>query len=303
MSISRKNKIQLSGQRKPQLERTESLKKLFNDIRPYKSLTEQETNDLFNLYHSGTEAERRYAFEKIYKYNIRLVISMARDYCSSADNVNDLIQEGNIGLMKAIEKYDMEQGSSFAKYALYWIRRYINVFKSNLTPIVAQTNRSKTTSIISNIAEKLYNELERTPLPDEILERYNTEFPKKPIGDIEDIINVEYIYIDNSDPEDTSNRQNSSLYTYNSISANDNEYMSVMDKEHNKAVVEELMSGLTKNEQRVIRRMFGLDDGISSNLTIVSSEMGVSKQRINQLYKKAIKKMREKSKELEYSYC
>lgn len=292
MVNNKSKRIQLSGTRKPQIERNRSLNMYYRDIRPYKPLSQEETKELFKLYHNGTKEERDFAFNKICKHNMRLVVSLARDYCSSEDNINDLIQEGNIGLIRAIDMFDEENGTSFAGYSMYWIRRYINIFKTNTTPIVSQTNRSKTTNPIVTITNELLQSLERVPTPEEILDEYNLRYPNKPIKDSEDVVNVEYVYIDQLLSD--TNQDAQSYNEYCSASEAYNDYSYEIENEYNKEMVSCLLNGLTEKETKAIRMIYGLDNGIETSISVIGSEMHVSNQRIHKLHKTALNKMRKK---------
>jgi RNA polymerase primary sigma factor len=296
MVNSKSKKVFLSGSQKPYLERDNSLNILYSEIRPYTPLTQEETKELFLQYHNGDESEKKFAFEKICKHNLRLVISLARDYCSSEDSLNDLIQEGNIGLMKAIELFDVNNGTPFHGYAMYWIRRYINIFKTNTTPIVAQTNRSKTANVIISITSKLWQKLERIPTPDEILEIYNEAYPHKPIRDTKDLVNVEYVYISEPESNAKEERDLQGFLDYNEKSLTHNAYLVEIDKEENKAVINRFLKLLTPNEHKAISMMYGLNGTIKTNSSVIATEMGITPQRVSQLCSSAITKMK-KNKE------
>ena len=302
MVASKSKRIQLTGNKKPQLERNDSLNLFYSDVRQHKQLSNEETKALFKLYHKGTKEEREFAFNKICNHNMRIVISLAREYCSNEDNLNDLIQEGNIGLMKAVEMFDEENGTPFHGYSIYWIRRYINIFKTNITPIVAQTNRSKTASTITTITNELWQKLERIPTPDEILDEYNKRYPKKSINDTDDLVNVEYVYIDQLEPLTDTNQDLQAYIDYNAASVSHNEYMDDVESEYNKKLLSTLLNSLTENEIKVVRMMYGLDGGLESSISSISSKLGVTNQRVWQLYKKALNKMRKKREELSYHY-
>lgn len=288
-------KILLSGNQKPYLERNDSLNILYGEVRPYKPLSQEETKQLFEIYHNGSEKESRVAFEKICRHNIKIVISLARDYCSSEDNLNDLIQEGNIGLMKAVELFDVNNGTPFHGYAMYWIRRYINIFKTNVTPIVQQTNRSKTASVITTITSDLWQKHERVPMPEEILEEYNLRYSKKPIQDTDDLVNVEYVYIDAIEPTYGQGQGLQDYIDFNGKSFSHNNYLDDIENEQKKIVVNELLEGLTPNESKAIQMLYGLNDTMESSMGVIAMKMGISPQRVSQLCAAAIKKMKKKS--------
>lgn len=300
MRSIKSNKILLSGNQKPYLERNDSLNILYSEIRHYKPLSQEEIRKLFDIYHNGSDKEKKFAFDKICKHNIKIVISIAREYCSTNDNLNDLIQEGNIGLMKAIEMFDVENGTPFHAYAMYWIRRYINIFKTNKTPIIQQTNRSKTSSVIATITSYLWQKLERNPNTDEILEEYNKRNANKSISDTDDLVKVEYVYIDSIEPTSEQTQPIQDLIEYNKQSFSTNSYLNIIKSEHDKDIVNQLLEGLTKNETTAIQMLYGLNGVTESSMSVIAMKMGVSPQRVSQLCNTAIKKMKRKSEILMY---
>jgi RNA polymerase primary sigma factor len=302
MATSKSKKLKLSGNRKPQLERNDILISYYRDIRRYKPLSQEETKELFKLYRNGTKNEREFAFNKICNHNIRLVVSLARDYCSQEDNLNDLIQEGNIGLMKAVEMFDEENGTPFPGYSMYWIRRYINIFKTNITPMIAQTNRSKTANVIVTISNELYQKFERVPTPDEILDEYNIRYSTKPINETDDMVDVGYVYIDQFDQSEENCQGMQDFLEYNSASMSHNSHIEEEETEYNKDMVSKFLDGLTENETKVIRMLYGLDTGIETSVSVVSSKLGVSNQRISQLHSAALRKMKKKCKDFSYAF-
>ena len=304
MGTKTPKKIRLVGDLKPYLKCDETLQIFFNDIKPHKVLSQEETKSLFKQYHNGTKKERIVAFNKLCKHNMRLVVTLAREYCSPNDNLKDLIQEGSIGLMKAIELFNENNGTPFAGYSIYWIRRYINIFRTNMEPIIAKTNRSKTANVIITISNELYHKLERVPTPDEILDEYNLQHPNKPIKESNDLVSVEIMSIDVPETPQQAERARKEhrLYDdYNRVSGSYNDYLDDIDKEYNKKMLTQLLGELNEKEIKVIRLLYGLDSGIGRSLSVISTEMGLSKQRISRLCITALNKMRKKSKELSYS--
>ena len=294
-------KVQISKEQKPQIQRDWSIQSLFNEIRPYKPLSTEETKKLFRLYHKSIGEEKNQILEKICKHNMRLVISVARDYCSANDSLSDLIQEGNIGLLKAIDMFDENNGAPFYAYAVHWIRRYINLYKTTIAPTVLQTNKSKTVHVIGKIISDLTYQLDRTPTYEEILDEYNLRYPNKKINNTKDLVNVEYVFIDQIDTSGDSKQDLQGYTEYSTESASHNTYLQDMTIEHNKAMVKQLMHNLTPNECKVVKMLYGIDDEIRNSIIGVSTELGVSKQRVSQLYATAMKKMKQEHKRLAYA--
>lgn len=293
--------ITLTGTQKPFLERDEILNMYYNDIRKYEVLTQDETTELFKLYQNGTSAEKEYAKNKLFNHNAKLVTSMARQYCTINDNLMDLIEEGNIGLLNAIDKFSLDKESSFQKFALFHIRREINLFKINYSPIVQQTNRSKTDNVVTNIISDFTQRENRMPTDDEILEQYNLENPDKPIVEKEDMVSVEYVYIDSLEPVQGEFTDSQSYLDFSNKTSSYNEYLRDIENNYNKDMLKTLMVGLTPNEKKAITLFYGLEDGIETSLSIIGTLMNCTSERARQLCKAAIDKMHKKAEKLSYA--
>ena len=301
MSQISTKKITLTGVQKPFLERYKSLTKLYSEIGDCEPMSFEETKDWFDKYKNGSEKEKEEAFDKICKHNMKLVISMARQYCSTQDNLMDLIQEGNVGLVAAIEKYDANIGSSFQAHAMFHIRRYINLFKNNTTGIIQKTNRSKTAHTVHTITSNMTQKLERTPYPEEVLDEYNKHNKNKKIKDSGDFVNVEYVYIDNFETTTGDINDMGSFLDFNNQTRSENGYLREIEAEHNHKTVKALLETLNPKERKAITMYYGLEDGVESTLSMIGAELGVTSERARQLCSHAIEKMSTKAKEYAYA--
>lgn len=301
--VESKRKIYVSGAPKRYSFRNISLTNYYNDIRHIDTLTKEEINDLFKIYHNGPKEEKKKAFDKICKHNIKLVVSVAKKYSVSNNDLNDLIQEGNIGLIKAIEKFDENCGVPFYAYAVYWIRREINMYKTYSNPMVVKTNCSKTSIVISEITNSLMQKLERKPTPDEILEEYNKKFPDKPVNKADDVIDVEYVYISELD---TSVKENNKSVRneaeYNDKTDCHNTYLDDIETENNKSEVSKLLKCLSEKEQTVIKLLYGLDGNQEMGVSLIASELGMTDAGVNNIHNRALKKMRESKEDFANSF-
>lgn len=290
--IRKIRKISYSKSGKTDIQRSMPLSSLIKEIKKYKPLSKEEINDLMLTSQNGDKKEKEKAVEKLCKHNILLVITIAKSYCTINDNIDDLIQEGNIGLMKAIEMFDITKGVPFSNYSAYWIRRYINMFKLNMTPIVHKKNKLNTETTIKRITTQLFQKLERNPTTNEILTTYNEQYPNKKINNPHEISNVEYIFIDKFENNTQSdNIKLNEAYSYNEASSSHNDYIDTIDQEDNKKLVKTFIACLNDKEKKVISLMFGLEDGIETGISVISQELGYTKSRVMQIYHEAIKKM------------
>lgn len=292
--MERTKTITLTKTQKPFLVRDEILTMYYNDIRKYPLLSQDETKELFHMFNNGSLSERKYARTKLFNHNARLVTSMARQYCGMNDNLMDLIEEGNIGLLNAINKYDINKASSFQKFALFHIRREINLFKTNYSAMVQQANRSKTDNKISAIVSSFIQRENRMPTDDEILSEYNEKNPQKKINEKEDTITVEYVYIDSFAPRGGEFTDTQSYLEYSNKTCSHNDYMGKIINDCNKELLNRLMTGLTPNERRAITLFYGLENGIECSLGVAGTIMNCTSERVRQLCKSAVDKMARK---------
>lgn len=291
--VNKKNKVYINGKTSKYFKVNENLSLLYNEIRHKDTLTQEETNTLFDIYTNGSDEEKKEAFDKLCEHNMKLVVSVAKKYCTSSDNLNDLIQEGSVGLIEAIENFDVNNGAPFYAYAVYWIRREINMYKTNINPIITKTNRSKTSTAINNIRNELIQRLERNPTYEEMLDEYNKKNPEKKLNKKDDFVDVEFFYITDFEPQSKCDKKitNTEL-DYNEKTVNYNEFIEKNEKEWNKSVVETLMKKLTPKEQKVIKLFYGLGGGFETSSLTISQEMSMTEAGVNNIRIRALNKMK-----------
>lgn len=296
-------KIYVNGSQKRLLSRNTSLTNFYNDIRHIEPLNQEETNNLFKIYKSGNKEKSDEALEKLCEHNIKLVVSVAKKYCTTEDNLNDLIQEGSIGLIKAIENFDPNNGAPFYAYAVYWIRREINMYRTNVCPTIKQTNRSNTSITITEIRNNLMQELERVPTTEEILEEYNKRFPEKKLNNKDDFVDVEYLYISEFDQS-----QNNEKYIpakemeYNQKSVSYNDYMEEVDIDSNKEIINALTGCLKPKERMIIERLYGINGNTETSSGSLAIELDMTVAGINNIKQRAIEKMKKNASNFSPSF-
>lgn len=255
------------------------------DINRYKVLSAAEEAELVKKMREGDESAR----EKLTTANLRFVYAVAKRYANS-DNLLDLVQEGNTGLLTALNAFDPEKGTRFLSCAVWYITRSILAHLNGENAIIRKTNNTKTVYKIPKIKEKFYAENNRYPDVDELAAILEADYGLK-IKDKTDLLDVSTTSISTCfDDEDARAFENTPYFTEKT--AVDNDYLPEMDKEFNSVVSGALMSSLTEREQVIIRMAFGIGYNKEYTNAEIAEEIGMSSERVRQLKNGAIEKMR-----------
>ena len=254
------------------------------DLEAETGLTVAEIKDI-NRRMSIGEAKARRAKKEMVEANLRLVISIAKKYTNRGLQFLDLIQEGNIGLMKAVDKFEYRRGYKFSTYATWWIRQAITrSIADQARTIRIPVHMIETINKLNRISRQMLQEMGREPTPEELGERMEMPEDKirkvlkiakepismeTPIGDDEDSHLGDFI-------EDSTMQSPIDVATVESL----------------KEATREVLSGLTAREAKVLRMRFGIDMNTDHTLEEVGKQFDVTRERIRQIEAKALRKLR-----------
>ncbi len=259
----------------------DSIRAYLKDVRPIALLTAEEEVELARKIQKGSKDAR----DKMIRANLRLVISIAKRYTNLGIPLSDLIEEGNIGLMRSVDKFDPEKGYRFSTYAAWWIKQGISraiIDQGKMIRVPVYMNEEIVR--YKKAVESLTHKLGRKPQYGEVAKRLQTKVDK--IKDLDQAI-TKMASLDAPIGED-GDGQVKDIIEDESFGAPDEQLEIFLNKERAQNILEHL----TERERQIIEMRFGLIDDEPKTLAEIAEVLGVSRERVRQLEAAIIKKLR-----------
>ena len=266
---------------------TPEIEAYLRSIRKYQPLSQEEENEVFKMYHSNDPVAKKKAIDTLVNANQRFIFSLAKDYAKGDETkILDYVNEGSIGIINAIDKFDQSRGFKFISFAVWYIRQAMTNYAQTTDLFLRKSNNAKIGNNILKIRTAFFQENHREPTTDEIKEGLAKKGIKiKEDKDLEDVVrnSLDSVWGDESTFENNPR--------YIQHSAIQNEYEKEMDDEDNKSVVGKLLQTLDERSQLVIKQLFGIGYESPVDIEVVAENLGLTPTRVGQIKNAALKKL------------
>jgi RNA polymerase primary sigma factor len=276
--------VKKKGRKRASTGKIDSIQSYLKEIGRIDPITARDEKDLARRIEAGDEDAKR----KLAEANLRLVVSIAKKYIGRSPNLTllDLIQEGNLGLFRAVEKFDWRKGYKFSTYATWWIRQTITrALADQARTIRIPVHMIETLTKYTQAKRKLLQELDREPLDEEIASEMGIEVEK--VRHLEKI-SQKAVSLETPVGEDEKDSVLGEFIKDDKIESPASQAGRTLLREH----LDEIFKDLAEREQKILSMRFGLEDGVTHTLEEVGQEFGVTRERIRQIEAKAIEKIR-----------
>ena len=264
---------------------SESLEKYLAEISKEEMVSLEEEVELAQRIKKGDKK----ALERLTRGNLRFVVSVAKQYQNQGLSLADLINEGNLGLLKAAERFDETRGFKFISYAVWWIRQSILQAISEQSRIVRlPQNQVGSMSKINRVLNKFEQENERRPSIEELSE--HTDLPEEKIDEALSA-NTRHISVDAPFADNDDNSLLDVLVNEDAPSVD-----STLEEESLKTEIRQALKILNDRERKVIEAFFGINNGHEMTLEEIGVKYGLTRERVRQIKEKAIKRLRDSTK-------
>ena len=263
----------------------DAVKLYLKEIGRYKLLSAEQEVILAKQIENGDEHAKKILAQS----NLRLVVSIAKKYTGRGLQLLDLINEGNIGLMRAIDKFDYKKGYKFSTYATWWIRQAITRAIADQAKLIrVPVHMNDTINRLKKIQKQMTQKLGREPKPEELAKEMDLTVQK--VNEIMKIA-IEPISMDTKFGDEDDSSLGDFIQDEDSVNPVESTRDSMLEES-----LEDVLGSLTEKERAVLRLRYGLDDGETKTLEDVGKMFGVTRERIRQIEAKALRKLRHPSR-------
>lgn len=255
------------------------------EIQRYPLLQRDRENELACLARAGDSAAR----EELIRSNLRFVVAIAKRYAGNGVALEDLVNDGNMGLVKAVERFDPSRGFKFISYAVWWIRQSIlHSISENSRLVRLPMNRVSLAQKAGKTARRLEHELGREPRADEIAAALNVK-----ADEVEEVVALSRAHLSLDEPVGDGNEETLFVDQIEDVGAASPS--AALDAELEGRDLRRMLRTLTKRERGIVTLYFGLDSGEPLTLEQIGQKMGYTRERIRQIKEQAIEKLRYKA--------